>query len=215
MCDEMTESDFYAKGKSYWETIPATIDGMLGGHSSVLNADIRASSRFLEDFLEDKKQPVGKERALDCGSGIGRVTKHLLAKFFTTVDMVEQNKEFLDASHVYLDQENKRVCLQDFIPDEKHYDVIWCQWVTGHLTDDDFVSFLKRCKNGLKDNGIIVIKDNLSSGEIDTDHEDGSVTRPRELLVSLFKRANLTLLAERKQYKFPKGLYQVKMFALR
>ncbi|XP_054718323.1 N-terminal Xaa-Pro-Lys N-methyltransferase 1-like [Uloborus diversus] len=216
----MTQREFYDKGKSYWETVPATIDGMLGGYSDVLIADVQASSRFLSSFLNCKKNPVGSARALDCGSGIGRVTKHLLSKYFTTIDMVEQNKEFLEASHAYLEAEDSKVLkrfnsgLQDFAPEEKVYDVIWCQWVTGHLTDDDFIAFLKRCKKGLKENGIIVVKDNLSSDEIDTDHVDGSVTRPRDLLLTLFKKADLQLLAERKQYKFPRGLYEVKMFAL-
>ena len=38
----------------------------------------------------------------DCGSGIGRITKHLLLPLFTNVDMVEQNKEFLDQAPKYL-----------------------------------------------------------------------------------------------------------------
>lgn len=36
--------------------------------------------------------------------------------------------------------------LQDFSPEPKTYDVIWCQWVLGHLTDEDFVGFMKSCK---------------------------------------------------------------------
>ena len=38
----------------------------------------------------------------DCGAGIGRVTKHLLLPLFKTVDMVEQNQEFLNAAKAYL-----------------------------------------------------------------------------------------------------------------
>lgn len=85
----------------------------------------------------------------------------------------------------------------------------------GYLKDDDFISFLQRCKKGLKQNGLIVIKDNISSADLEIDHEDGSVTRPRTDLLNLFTKAQLELVAERKQYKFPKGLYEVKMFALR
>lgn len=47
----MNNKEFYTKGKEYWENIPATIDGMLGGYSNVLNADVQASSRFLSSFL--------------------------------------------------------------------------------------------------------------------------------------------------------------------
>ena len=36
--------------------------------------------------------------------------------------------------------------LQNFTASQEAYDVIWIQWVLGHLTDDDLVSFLKRCQ---------------------------------------------------------------------
>ena len=35
------------------------------------------------------------ERALDCGAGIGRVSKTFLLKKFKTVDLVEQNPTYL------------------------------------------------------------------------------------------------------------------------
>jgi Putative hydroxyindole-O-methyltransferase. len=38
--------------------------------------------------------------------------------------------------------------LQSF--DFKHkYDCIWVQWVSSHLTDDDFVVFLNKCADAL------------------------------------------------------------------
>lgn len=27
--------------------------------------------------------------------------------------------------------------LQDFVPEEGRYDIIWCQWVLSHLTDGE------------------------------------------------------------------------------
>ena len=39
---------------------------------------------------------------LDCGAGIGRVTKNLLLPLFNTVDMVEQNADFLEEAKNYL-----------------------------------------------------------------------------------------------------------------
>ncbi|KAM7304429.1 N-terminal Xaa-Pro-Lys N-methyltransferase 1 [Ixodes scapularis] len=104
--------------------------------------------------------------------------------------------------------------LQDFVPEEGKYDVIWCQWVTGHLTDKDLVAFLRRCRTGLRQDGILVVKDNLTRDEVDVDNRDGSVTRPRSLFEQLFEKAGMHIVAERKQYKFPKGLYEVRMFAL-
>ncbi|XP_076352072.1 N-terminal methyltransferase [Tachypleus tridentatus] len=221
MADKQKD-EFYSKGKEYWEMVPATIDGMLGGFSEISTVDIQASARFLNMFLQNKENPVGHKKALDCGAGIGRVTKHLLLRYFDKVDIVEQNQNFIDQARKYIGEPADRVenfycCgLQDFTPVVRKYDVIWCQWVTGHLTDTDFVSFLSRCKKGLKKNGLMIIKDNLtSSKEVDDDNQDSSVTRPRELMVKLFEEAGCSLIAERKQYKLPRGLYEVKMFALR
>lgn len=38
----------------------------------------------------------------DCGAGIGRVTKNLLLPLFDTVDLVEQNPDFLERAKDYI-----------------------------------------------------------------------------------------------------------------
>lgn len=70
-------------------------------------------------------------------------------------------------------------------------------------------------RRGLKPNGIIVVKENLtSSDKVEVDKEDSSVTRPITLLQILLKQAGLHCIKEQKQNNFPRGLYTVKMFAL-
>jgi 2-polyprenyl-3-methyl-5-hydroxy-6-metoxy-1,4-benzoquinol methylase len=32
---------------------------------------------------------------------------------------------------------------------EHTYDLVWIQWVIGHLIDEDLISFLKKCKDNL------------------------------------------------------------------
>ncbi len=54
--------------------------------------------------------------------------------------------------------------LQDFIPEEQSFDLMWIQWVIGYLTDVDLVKFFRRCQIGLKSGGFIVIKDNMFNG---------------------------------------------------
>ncbi len=44
----------------------------------------------------------GNGRALDCGAGIGRITKYLLQRHFLRVDLVEQNPKFLQQVPGYL-----------------------------------------------------------------------------------------------------------------
>ncbi|XP_022705135.1 uncharacterized protein LOC111269655 isoform X2 [Varroa jacobsoni] len=186
---------FYADGAKYWEGIEPTIEGMLGGFAEISDIDVGASKRFLREFCERKQNATGTVRALDCGAGIGRVTKMMLSHIFTEVDMLEQNQQFLDKADDYLGdirhKVGRKICagLQSFIPDpERRYDVIWVQWVTGHLTDTDFVEFLKKAANGLRENGLVCIKDNLSSCSVEMDNKDSSVTRPRSLLLEIFKK---------------------------
>jgi len=65
------------------------------------------------------------------------------------------------------------------------YDVIWCQWCLGHLTNSDLVEFLKRCHKALNKHprSLIVVKENICSEDEDDlaaevfDEQDSSLTR--------------------------------------
>ena len=93
---------------------------------------------------------------LDCGAGIGRISKHLFLPLFDRVDLVELNPHFLDQARkefAALPAGSKldrcfAAGLQDFTPNPGEYDVIWSQWVLGHLTDDHLVDFFRRCQRG-------------------------------------------------------------------
>jgi len=222
--NEGTDTQYYNKAADYWQGVTPTIDGMLGGFAKISHTDIDGSSKFLKFLLkapEDGSSPgPGCDRALDCGAGIGRITKHLLSKIFKKVDLVEQDKHFLEKAREYLSGNEKvgtlyQAGLQNFNFQESIYNVIWCQWVLGHLTEDHLVQFFVRAAKGLVPGGYIVVKENVtSSGEIERDEEDSSVTRPPELLREIFVKANLRIVKEFKQNKFPKELYAVHMFAL-
>lgn len=220
--DAKERDQFYAVAKKYWEKIPPTIDGMLGGFGCISNIDIQGSLKFLKPFLVAKKKSTGHHRALDCGSGIGRVSKHLLLPLFDYVDLLDQNQTFLDESVDYINEDNKRVenrlCmgLQDFTSEAGRYDVIWCQWVLMQLRDDDVVEFFRRCKAALCKNGLLILKENItSSGEIEIDETDSSVARSLKLLRLLIHKAGFQIVKEQRQQKFPKELYEVRMFACR
>lgn len=88
-------------------------------------------------LLKETEGKLSPGCALDCGAGIGRISKRLLLPLFKTVDLVDVTQEFLDKAKTYLGEEGKRVgnyfCrgLQDFVPETGRYDVIWIQWVIG------------------------------------------------------------------------------------
>lgn len=148
---DKSKEDFYIDAANYWSEIPATVDGMLGGFGYISETDIKGS-RLLLKQLFNSRTPPDKEYALDCGAGIGRITKYLLTDIFNKVDMVEQNPIFLERAKIYLGHKQSNVVnyfptgLQSFLPLIKKYDVIWVQWVLGHLTDSDLVQFLQRCQ---------------------------------------------------------------------
>ena len=50
----------------------------------------------------------GKERALDGGAGIGRVTQGFLMKNFPIVDLVEQDRQFLEEAKKALEPTNHK-----------------------------------------------------------------------------------------------------------
>ena len=159
---------------------------------------------------------------MDCGSGIGRVTKAILLRLFQQVDMVDVNVAFLEEARRYVGTESSKVdryicsSLHEFVPEPGRYDAIWCQWVLMQLHDEDLVDFLRRCKAGLTDRGLIFVKENVGSFEVsEFDEKDSSWTRPRNIWLQLMSKAGLKVVKEEKQKKFPKDLYAVNMFALR
>ncbi|XP_041428111.1 N-terminal Xaa-Pro-Lys N-methyltransferase 1-A isoform X2 [Xenopus laevis] len=215
------ETQFYGKAQNYWKNVPPTVDGMLGGYGHISNVDLNGSKKFLQRFLREGSNKTGNACALDCGAGIGRITKRLLLPLFKTVDMVDVTDEFLNKAKSFLGEEGKRVgnyfcCgLQEFSPEPNRYDVIWIQWVIGHLTDEHLVNFLQRCRLGLRPNGIIVIKDNVTQDASIMDDVDSSICREIDLVRKLIKQAGLSILAVERQENFPDEIYHVFSFAMR
>eukprot|EP00742_Colponemidia_sp_Colp-10_P004079 GILJ01004353.1.p1 GENE.GILJ01004353.1~~GILJ01004353.1.p1 ORF type:complete len:228 (+),score=37.00 GILJ01004353.1:61-744(+) len=213
-------AEWYSKAADYWQNVDATLDGVLGGLGFVSPMDILESERFINHFVHHPSDPIATTRALDCGAGIGRVTKDLLVKIFDKVDIVEQNPKYVEQARTYIDSQRveRFICsgLQEFTPEADRYDVIWCQWVLSHLTDAHLVDFLQRCRRNLRPHGMIFVKENVtSSGGPLVDREDYSVTRDAAQFHAIFAAAGLRVLHEDFQRNFPKKLFPVKMWALR
>lgn len=149
------------------------------------------------------------------------MTKNLLSNYFDKVDLVEQDEAFCIKAKESLSSSGKlgeiyNVGLQEFRDSGAHYDVCWSQWVLGHLTDDDLVSFFKRISEMLNKNGIIVVKENFTKdNETISDDVDSSVTRPLSKFKKLVKQADLKIFKEERQRNFPKSLFPVYMIAMK
>lgn len=212
----------YDDAIKYWDSIPATVDGVLGGFgkTSLPKVDIIGSNAFLKRL---HWEPEGEKIGLDVGAGIGRITLNFLSKVCDKVDLVEPVSSFCKEAHIQLadlKSEGKvgtifETGMQDFTPEENRYALIWCQWCVGHLPDKELVQFFKRCIAGLQRGGYIIVKENNTSVEDDFDDTDSSVTRSDEKFRELFKEAGLELVLSSVQNGLPKGIYPVRMYALR
>jgi hypothetical protein len=86
--------------------------------------------------------------------------------------------------------------------------------LAGYLTDKDLLAFLSRCRDGLKENGVIILKDNVAREGCIFDLSDSSVTRDMDILRSLIRKSGLVVLGQEKQEGFPEQCVPVWMFAL-
>jgi len=212
-----SKDNWYNKAAEYWEKTDATLDGVLGGFGILNDPDIKSSIKFLTYLFE--KKMIKKGRAIDCGAGIGRVSKELLCHIFEEVDLIDQNPKYVEeAKNVLKDCPN----MKDFYAEglqtfqfKKQYDVIWVQWVSSHLTDEDYIDFLKRCADSLTETGIVVVKENLAKSGFIVHKDDYSVTRSDDLFRKLFARADLQIVHQAFQEDFPEGMFQVNQYALR
>lgn len=219
------ELAWYGDAFDYWEdesNCPVTDDGVLGGYGALTPHDVRDSNLFL-DRVKQLRPALQFEHVADCGAGIGRVAKHLLLPRCTRVDLVEQSPRLIQAAPAYVAlppaEASRLTCitlgLQDFAPAPGTYDVIWIQWVIGHLHDLDYISFFRRCAAGLRPGGIIALKDNcVEAYTFAVDRADSSVARHTDYHKLLFTLAGLTVIWEQRQTGFPDELYPVIMFAL-
>jgi protein N-terminal methyltransferase len=211
------QTGWYGKAISYWEKVPPTVDGVLGGLSEVHEDDVKESSAFIKSISS-----VGRVRSLDCGAGIGRLSRTLLIPLgFETVDLLEPVQHMLEQAKREVDASKAGrfilASMQDpaaFEP-KPTYDVIVIQWAAIYLTDADFASFLARCKAALNPGGVIFFKENLSTGQhFVVDKDDSSLTRSDAHYKQIFAAGGVTLVKEKLQKAWPKNLFPVKMYAL-
>lgn len=227
--DDVLEADAHinhATSLAYWSNVQPTVNGMLGGFPQISNIDLRGSSAFLAKVRRlipslptSGTLPLG----VDCGAGIGRITTGFLSRVCEVVDIVEPVEAF---AKVVREGEMKAqgkvgdiyvTGLETWVP-SKRYDLIWNQWCVGHLTDEQLVEYLVRCREALTETGLVVLKENINTDYNDMyDPEDSSVTRTEDKFRECFSKAGLAIVKSEEQLGFPQrlGLFPVRFFALR
>lgn len=224
-------------GLAYWQSVSADENGMLGGipsyagFANTSKIDLQGSRNFLAKFGIGTKANLKQcKRILEGGAGVGRITEGLLTELLVPeegkVDVIEPIAKFTDklqgkkgVGKVYV------MGLEEWVPevggDQDKYDLVWTQWCVGHLTDEQLVEYLVRCKSALvPEDGLIVIKENTTVlGNDEFDEEDSSVTRGEATFQKIFQKAGLKVVKAEFQKGFPQTrtmkLLPVRMYALK
>ncbi|TID12790.1 putative coatomer subunit gamma [Venturia nashicola] len=213
----------------YWSSVTADNNGVLGGYPQVSRIDLQSSSNFLSKLRRRSTHHApGKRlsRAVDCGAGIGRITKGVLWKVAEVVDIVEpvvkltrvitEGEEFEEVRREGRVGVVYNVGLEEWIPGFE-YDLIWNQWCLGQLTDVQLFEYLERTKEFVREGGWIVVKENMSTDALGNDvfdETDSSVTRSDGKFRALFERAGLKIVATEVQRGMPKELFPVRIYAM-
>ncbi|CAK7205987.1 hypothetical protein SEUCBS139899_008770 [Sporothrix eucalyptigena] len=222
-----------ADAKKYWEAVSADDDGMLGGFAYVSRADLRGSRSFLAKLGIGSKPGLRRiTRALEGGAGIGRITEGMLLDIAEEVDIIEPVEKFTQALAIKPGVRRIfNVGLEGWVPESDDtdggeggaalpmYGLVWTQWCTGYLNDEQFIEYLRRCRTVLEPGtGVVVIKENLTTtGVDDFDAQDSSVTRSENSFQKIFSAAGFRLVRSELQRGFPPEaeLLPVKMYALK
>ncbi|KAG9392206.1 Protein of unknown function DUF858 methyltransferase-like [Carpediemonas membranifera] len=186
--------EFWAKHKTaawldatekYYSNQDATVAGMLGGLEDSVRDDIPRSLKFIQRLHTKGIIPsLPVPRGLDCGAGVGRVTKALMLKVAKEVHMLEPCQRFLDSSIelVGSDAVTQRYCatFTSFDPPKDAcYDIIWIQWAIGYITDAEMHGVLTKLRASLSETGVLIIKDNTTSNSsYFLDDDDNFLIRP-------------------------------------
>ena len=214
---------WYDKSKGYWEKQDRSVNGMLGGFPEVSGTDLLHSRDLVESLIA--KQHLGTQRAADVGGGIGRVSYYVLSDFFKEIVIVDPVADFLPIAAGKLGtavaHQEIVASAQDWAPEGK-FDAIWIQWVLMYLTDEDFVSFLRRCREALAPNGLIIVKDNIGSKDKGAQRskasfyeEDNGICRVYSHYVDLFAQAELTIVESGLQPDWSKELLALHYWVLK
>eukprot|EP00347_Sterkiella_histriomuscorum_P022135 403331558 len=206
---------WYKKQVEYWSTQEASINGVLSGYGDFHNIDQEVSNKILDQY----KSTMGSSRALDCGAGIGRITKFVLEPRFDKIDLMEPTASLLDKAKEFIgsDKVDNYYCkgLQDFEFEHK-YDCIWVQWVFCYLTDEDLIIFLKKCSENMIDsNSLLVAKENVHDEGFYVDKEDNSVVRSDKIYQEIFEEAGFMVVKQQYQPGFPEDLFNISIYVLK
>ena len=221
----------------HWTTQEASDAGVLAGEATravTHDIEVAASLKFLRQHLpgtDESRRALGLT-ALDCGAGVGRVSKNVLGPIGVgTVDLVEPQAHMVAAARTNLGESGPRLrhaflrSLELFGMDEsepgEQYDVIVVQWVMQYLRNNETLHSLKRLRRMLRrppTDGfppVLFWKENYSGNDKSYPRSgDGSYTRSDREHRQIFREAGWKVLVYEDQSPWAKGYVPVRMYLL-
>ena len=236
------------KAFDHWTGEEASDSGVLGGALITHEPDVAASLAFLRTHLPGKADDAWRRGrglvALDCGAGVGRVSKNVLAPLgVATVDLVEPQQHMVAEARKNLAADGPAIrhvflqSLENFTPTER-YDLIVIQWVLQYISTQEVEQFMGRLRaavaapaangdgDGTSDGNkttrgprwkkpLVFWKENYSHrGQSFVHSRDGSYTRTDEEHRAIFRRTGWKIRAEAVQTPWPDTYFPVKMYLL-
>ena len=175
------EKDWYKKREKYWSSVEPNLTSVLGNEIIQL-PDVKCSCELLNGLILSKQ--LNPKSCLDCAAGIGRVTEYVLSNFFSEIDLFEKDKVFLEkCKQKFIGNDKVKNIYESSLEKfqfEKKYDLIWIQWCLENLEDEDLFPFLKKCYDNIKDDGIIIVKENLYNIDENEEKEEDEENEEKE-----------------------------------
>ncbi|KAK8895630.1 Alpha N-terminal protein methyltransferase 1B [Tritrichomonas musculus] len=214
---------WYVESRFYWSMQEPNVESMTQGPDELSVTDLRYTYFVLSLLKSEDKIKGG--RIADCGGGIGRVSFQVLTHFYDQIDIIDPIPHFLLKAREYLEKELPveiyQVGLEEWNPTEI-YNAFFVQWTLCQLTDEDIVSFLRRCKESSTDDAYFFIKENIAGMTLKTDKsqyefypDKNSICRTYNHYCELFQEAGLILQEYRVQPNWPIDFLTVVLFVLR
>lgn len=144
-------------------------------------------ARFQENPVLDQDSIDAEDETLD--EIDFRVPWKGIKESRTSVTLIQSTHQSLDPSNPlsstkFVGRVGYKPSPDELCDIDSKFDLIWCQWSLGHLSNPDLVLFLERAKQALRSpESVIIIKENVCA-EVDEstdgvvfDDQDSSLTR--------------------------------------
>lgn len=219
--------NIYLQRKEFWQHKDATVKSVVGDNNDCNLPDIKCSNELLFGLVRSLN--LHTHYALDCAAGIGRVTQYVLTNYYDNVDLVEQDVKFINKAKELLANNNKvkhfyidNIEKYDFQNKCKFYDLIWIQWCLENIENEDINNFINKCYNVLKDDGIVIVKENIYIEESDSEDNkdiksktDFSNIRPDIYYMNLFTNNGFIVYKHFLNPNWPEELIPLVVYVLK